>query len=135
MDNFEALVALTEQVTREIDLGDYAEKYRGTKLRVWVNPPGLFESANAGRGRTVKQERDPEGQLRSEVIYEPETSTEEYTRYRRAVAIFFQMKEESVRRIDDPLMLWLYGQGWDKFNEYHAELKNSTGGSAPISAT
>lgn len=106
MNNLDVLKAagVLEKQTRPLDMGEYASRYAGQMLQVWVNPPAVLEDfLNA-------EDKD--------AIYN-------LPKWRRVVGILFEFPSDVVQTMDDDLVLWLFAEGYRVYQEFHDELKKT----------
>jgi hypothetical protein len=110
MSNLETLAPFLAKKTRELDLGGYAEAYRGQMLTVWVNAPAILD----------------------QTILDSQTRGN-YDDRRKTVALLFELPFDQVKAMDDNLMNWLYVEGTSLYLKFHEELRGKAlGGSAPM---
>lgn len=94
-------LAAFEKVTRDIDLGEYSEKYKGRILTCWVNAPAVLDSMLT---RYLELDENRERQ--------------NYNDCRAALSVMLELPRETVNRLDDRLMLWLFNKCMELYREY-----------------
>ena len=99
-DNKQLVSELLNEVTRELDLGEYADVLEGKKLSIQVNPPSIVDEL-AGKSF--------DSLTREQIV--------------KVVAIF---TGADVAKLDDALLYWIYGKSLELFNAYHLELKKNS---------
>ncbi len=102
LDILQEIGALVKE-TREIKLEEYSPNYKGKVLHCWVNAPGVLD----------------------ELLLRAETRRD-YDDYRAVVSILFEIPLETVKKLDDDFMLWLFGEGSKQYKEFHDFLRKSS---------
>ena len=100
-DNKNAIARLVQDEIRYIDLGEYAEIYKGASFAIRVNPPAIIEEFK-------------EAMTRERVV--------------KAICIFAGAEgedAEGIAKFDDTLLYWILDRCFDLYNAYHEPiLKN-----------
>jgi hypothetical protein len=99
-NNGSIIAELTNEVVRELDLGEYADALAGKKLQIQVNPPSIIEEV-AGK--------DPKTVSRMTLC--------------KVVSLFTNISPDAVAKFDDTLLYWVYGKSLQAYNDFHSSLK------------
>ena len=102
--NDDLVLRLITKITRELDLGDYAESLRGSVVNIVVNAPTVLE------------------QFSDEMRSLPDDDPRKNLRRRKVVALLIDQPLERVAQIDDVLAGWLFAKGMALYNAYHDDL-------------
>ena len=109
--NDDLVLLMTKKVTRDLDLGEYSESFRGSVAQIVVNAPTILE------------------QLSDNAVGLPDGDSRKDRSRRMVVALLLDQPLERVAQLDDLLVSWLFAKGLALYNKYHDELlKKAPGG-------